>query len=98
MYAQFFFSEIFLNMHIASDTIFTIEGFILWPYSSQVTSSLFAKTVPRGGKYIRFIIQSNLLRTAKGQSKKSASKLLSSPDGVTFKIPLRDLRIKKNET
>ena len=51
MYAQFFFSEFFLNMHIASDTIFTIEGFILWPYSSQVTSSLCAKTVPRGGKY-----------------------------------------------
>ena len=34
---------------------------------------------------IRFIIQSNLLRTAKGQSKKSASKLLSSPDDITIK-------------
>ena len=41
-----FFQNFFLNMHIASDTI---EGFILWPYSSQVTSSPSAKTVPRGG-------------------------------------------------
>ena len=51
MHAQLFFSAFFLNMHIASDTIFTTEGFILWPNSSQVTSSPRAKTVPRGGKY-----------------------------------------------
>ena len=98
MHAQFFFSEFFVNMHIASDTIFTIEGLILWPYSSQVTSSPCAKTVPRVvAVNIRFIKESKLLRTAKEQSKKSASKLSSSPDDVTFKIPLRDFRIKKKK-
>ena len=40
-------------------TFKTVEGAILWPYSSQVTSAPFAMTVPRG-KHITSIIQSNL--------------------------------------
>ena len=66
-----FLQNLLLNMHIASGTIFTIGGFILWPYSSQVTSSPCAKTVPRGGKYqIYNTVEPLIITDTKGAEQK----------------------------